>query len=551
MKTIGGYFLYMFVAMGMLMSGFMALGGKADADTAVMLSIMTLSVYFIFTAFVWFIVGHRKHRLHIKTWMVVYAIMMTGIMFTVNRGGPFLLVTSIVSLAIIWFKLLKTERKNPDEIEGGGEILRGTSIADNRDIMHEKSAKNADENSIKIGGVSIPKDAEASHFLFAGGPGTGKSVAISAMLETVRKRGERAIVYDPTGEFLAQFYKDGDVILNPLDARSALWTPWSDASDRADFEQLAEAIIPPDEKQPFFPQSARAILVSLLETTQSVTELTRMIMGADSAELLNIVTKKGMAGLAGSGQTFANSRASMTAPTTCLRYLKNAGNDAFSIKKWVADDKGSGWLFLTSRADQRTVLRPLLTLWLDIAVTGVMMLKPDRARRIWLFVDELPSLQKMPKISTAQAECRKYGLCTVTGIQSVAQLRETYGRDGAEALLGLPQTQTILRLPDPDTAKWASGAIGERHIVRRIENESASGSGGSTGTSQQHATEAAILPSQIQNLPNLEGLLKYPAQAGVTVTRIKLAVKDRPELTDSYVPVKNAASVPTAEVQNA
>ena len=550
MSKVLGYVAYIFLAMGLLMAGFMALGGKADAETAAMITIMMYVMYGGFSAFIWVIVGHRKHKLHIRTAMLTIFIALTTILFSVMSAGPWLLIGAVTNLTIIWFRLLKTESKKADEIEGGGEILRGTSIADNRDILNKKSARSDDDLAIKIGGVTIPKDAEASHFLFVGGPGTGKSVAISAMLETVRKRGERAIVYDPTGEFLGQFYKAGDVILNPLDARSALWTPWSDASDRADFEQIASAIIPDDEKQPFFPQSARALLVSLLESTQSVSELVRMIMGAENNELIQIVKKKGLAGLVGSEDTFSNSRASMTAPTTCLRYLKNAGNAAFSIKKWVANEQNSSWLFLTSRADQRTVLRPLLTLWLDIAVTGVMMLKPNRDRRIWLFVDELPSLQKMPKIGTAQAECRKYGLCVVTGIQSIAQDREIYGKDGAEALLGLPQTQCILRLPDPDTAAWASKAIGERHIVRRIESESASGSGGSSGTSQQHATEAAILPSQIQCLPNLEGLLKYPAQAGVTVTRIKLQVKNRPEVTDSYIPIKSAA-VPTAEVQNA
>lgn len=546
MTKVLGYAAYIFLAMGLLMSGFMALGGKSDAGNAAMITLLMYVMYGGFSAFIWVIVGHRKHKLHIRTAMLTIFIALTTILFSVMSAGPYLLIGAVVNLSIIWFRLLKPEAKTPDQIEGGGEILRGTSIADNRDILQNKSSKSDDELAIKIGGVSIPSGAESSHFLFAGGPGTGKSVAISAMLETVRKRNQRAIVYDPTGEFLAQFYRPGDAILNPLDGRSENWVPWSDAHSRVDYEQIASAIIPDDEKQPFFPQSARALLVSLFEHTDSIEELTRMIMGAGNDELMNIVKEKGMGGLIGSAQTFANSRASMTAPTTCLRYLKD-GTGRFSIKKWVENEDNNGWLFLTSRADQRTVLRPLLTLWLDLAVTGVMMLKPDRNRRIWLFVDELPSLQKMPKIGVAQAECRKYGLATVTGIQSVAQLREIYGRDGAEALLGLPQTQTILRLPDPDTSKWASGAIGERHIVRKIESETASGSGGSSGTSQQHATEAAILPSQIQGLPDLEGLLKYPGQAGVTVTRIKLQVKTRPEVTDSYMPIKGAAE----EVQNA
>ncbi len=535
MAKVLGYLAYIFLAMGLLMGGITSLGGGSDAEMALMVSFMTYIMYGGFSVAAWVIVGHRKHKLHIKTAMLVFAIFIASAFFAVMSAGPWLLISAVVNLTIIWFRLLKPETKAPDEIEGGGEILRGTVIADNRDIMQDKSSKKSDDLAIKIGGVTIPKQIEASHFLMLGGPGTGKSTAISDMLETIRKRGQRAIVYDSTGEFLAKFYKDGDTILNPLDARSADWVPWSDADCRADYEQIAAAIIPDDEKQPFFPQSARALLVSLLEHTDSIEELTRMIMGADSDELMNIVKSKGMAGLIGSGQTFANSRASMTAPTTCLRYLKGGAN-RFSIKEWVADEDNNSWLFLTSRANQRAVLRPLLSLWIDIAVTGVMLLKPNMDRRVWMIVDELPSLQKMPKISMAMAECRQFGLATLVGVQSISQLRETYGRDGADALLGLPQTQMILRLPEPEAAGWASKAIGDRHIIRKIENESASGSGGSTGTSQQHATEPAILPSQIQGLPNFEGFLKYPSSGGVVVTRIKLRRTDRPDIAPNYVP---------------
>lgn len=442
-----------------------------------------------------------------------------------------------LNLWLVWRLLLRRPKdRNPTEDDAGGKLVRGTKIYDYRDSKMQKASKTV----ITIGGVEIPREAEPSHFLWAGGPGTGKSVGISAMLEVIRNRNERAIVYDPTGEFLSQFYREGDIVLNPLDARSAPWTPWSDASSQADYEQIASGIIPDDERQPFFPQSARAILVSILGEVHTVQELLRLIMSADSLELTEMVKRQGMGGLVGSDATFANSRASMTAPTTCLRYLRDPrpGEKPFSIREWVMDEKANAgrWLFLTSRADQRAVLRPLLSLWIDVAVTGVMMMAPSRERRIWLAVDELPSLQKMPKIGVAMAECRKYGFCVAAGIQSVAQLREPYTRDGAEALLGLPQTQVILRLPDPDTAAWASKAAGDRHIIRGVQGESSSSSGGGESTTYQHATEAAILPAQIQALPALEGILKYPAAGGVVVARIRLVPKDRPTVAQAYIP---------------
>ena len=483
----------------------------------------------------------------------------TSLLFLTGvKGGGVLAVVAVAGMlecSLLWrlFVTYPDKASNKDEIEGGGEILRGTRVRDAR-ADTKTAAKNT---TITIGGIPIPRESEPSHFLLAGAPGVGKSTVISDMLEVVRNRNERACIYDPAGEFMARFYRDGDVILNPLDDRSAPWTPWADATSQADFEQIAAGLIPDDERQPFFPQSARALLVTILSEAKSVKELVNYIMSVSNDDLIAMVEKHGLIGLVGSNQTFSNSRASMTAPTTCLRYLRDpkAGEMPFSIREWVANEKRNEgrWIFLTSRADQRATLRPLLSLFIDTFVTGVMMLPPDleRKRRIWLFVDEAPTLQKMPKLIEAMAEGRKFGLCEVVGFQNVAQARERYGRDGAESFLGLPQTQLIMRLPDPDTAKWGSGIVGERHIVRGVKGESATAQGGGESTTFQHATEPAILPSQVQGFPDLEGILRYMGQTEMMTARIKLARKDRPPRTEAYIPTTHDLGVLPAGAQPA
>lgn len=444
-------------------------------------------------------------------------------------------------------RILLHKKKNlvTDEDDSGGELVRGTRVYDYRD-QKRRPEKN-DGKTIFIGGVPIPRESEPSHFLLAGAPGVGKSTVISDMLEVVRNRNERACIYDPAGEFASRFYRSGDVILNPLDARSAPWTPWADATSQADFEQIAAGLIPDDERQPFFPQSARALLVTILSEARSVKELVHYIMSVNNDDLIAMVEKHGLIGLVGSNQTFSNSRASMTAPTTCLRYLRDPkpGELPFSIREWVTTEKRNEgrWIFLTSRADQRATLRPLLSLFIDTFVTGVMMLPPDRARRVWLFVDEAPTLQKMPKLVEAMAEGRKFGLCEVVGFQNVAQARERYGKDGAESFLGLPQTQLIMRLPDPDTAKWGSGIVGDRHIIRAVEGESTSSQGGGESTTYQHSTEPAILPAQIQGLPNLEGILRYMGAQEMMTARVRLTRKDRAANTAAYVPTTHDMGV--------
>jgi type IV secretory pathway TraG/TraD family ATPase VirD4 len=121
----------------------------------------------------------------------------------------------------------------------------------------------------------------------------------------------------------------------------------------------------------------------------------------------------------------------------------------------------------------------------------------------------------------------------------------SYGRDGAEAILGQPQTQLLLRLPDPETARWASGAIGERHIVREVKGENAGDRGPrSQSTTWQHQIEAAVLPSQIQALPRLEGYLRVADSP--EVRRIRLTPVERPEVAEAFVPLSRGSTPPAA-----
>lgn len=427
---------------------------------------------------------------------------------------------------------------------------RGTQVVDARDISPPPTTARrvrhtrirlatSSASPVEIGGVPIPREVEPQHFLFAGAPGTGKSVAVSNMLAPIRARGERAIVYDPTGEYLSVFFQLGDTILNPLDRRSAAWSPWVDAPlGITDYEKMAEALVPENRDQPFWHQAGRALLASVLAEsaeTGSVEEVVRLIQTASDDELKAVVQRHGLSGMVGSPQTFANVRSAAAAPTTSLRYLRDPvdGSRPFSLRQWAST--GSGWLWLTSRADQHAVLRPLISLWVDLAVTGVMVLSQSHSRRIWLVLDELPTLQRLPALGPALAGGRKYGLASVLGIQSIAQLRESYGRDGAEAMLGQPQTQLLLRLPDPETAQWASRAIGERHVVREIVGESYTPTVSTQSSTWQHRIEAAVLPSEIQALPKLEGYLRVSDSQEVHLVR--LTPVPRTPIAVAYVPV--------------
>jgi hypothetical protein len=121
------------------------------------------------------------------------------------------------------------------------------------------------------GVIRIPQDVETSHLLVVGSTGTGKSQLLVQLMHEIKYRDEGAIIYDPDGEFAAEFYdpKRGDIILNPLDKRCPYWCPASELAGNEESLTLAAALFPDpakaEEKNTFFQRAPRQILARLFE----------------------------------------------------------------------------------------------------------------------------------------------------------------------------------------------------------------------------------------------------------------------------------------------
>ena len=78
-----------------------------------------------------------------------------------------------------------------------------------------------------LAGIRIAYEDETKHFKFIGTTGTGKSTAIREILSAALARGDRAVIADPDGGYLNNFYnlKRGDVILNPFAPGAMKWNP--------------------------------------------------------------------------------------------------------------------------------------------------------------------------------------------------------------------------------------------------------------------------------------------------------------------------------------
>ena len=465
----------------------------------------------------------------------------------------------IVGGTTSWALVLYWRRRGRKQAED--EFIRGARLVD---ASHLEALIRADEkaSNITIGGVPNISGGEMKHTLISGAVGTGKSVCILEILDCVRKQGKRAIVYDPTGEFTELYYREGrDVILNPLDARSRNWNLWREIREDVDYRSFATSLVQvKSQTDPFFEQSARIIAEELFRklaqtggaTNQAVYDAAAKLTLQELFELLKGTSGANLIDPAGE-RTALSVRSAFLNAMNSFRYLHDEG-EAFSIREWVANDSADSWLFIPSRRDQHEAIKPLITLWLEIAILGVMNLPPIREPRFWLVIDELPSLQKIESLRTAVAETRKYGLCGVFGLQSVAQLRDLYGKDIAQTIMGLCQTWVVLRVADSETAKYLSETLGQADIQEKDEGLSFGAESNRDGTNlvSKRTERAIVLASEIQHLPDLEGYMRVPG--AYPVAKIKLQYRDRAKIAAPFVPRQQgvfAAAAAPAEAADA
>ncbi len=375
-------------------------------------------------------------------------------------------------------------------------------------------------SDIKLDALPLVKNSETSHTLITGTTGSGKTNCFHTLLPQIRKRGDSSIVIDTTGDLISRYYREGrDLILNPLDERSQKWDLWEECLTAEELENFAEAFIPHKGKghDPFWEIASRKILTTAIDMTKEnrdMNELYHLLACSnirtyhdffEGTAAATFTDKEG-------GKTTISVRSNLVAQIACFEYLNNDSKEGFSIRKWLKTDPKDQWLFITSTTTQRQLLRPLMSAWVNTAVNSLMALEPDNTRRLWLVVDELPSLNNVPSLKTALAEFRKYGGCILVGLQSFPQLAEVYGDLVSKAMLDLFNTKIMFRTTDPSTSEWVSKVIGEVEYAESQENLSFGANSIRDGVSLGRAEKIkkTVLQSEVSLLRNLECYVKYP-----------------------------------------
>ncbi len=383
---------------------------------------------------------------------------------------------------------------------------------------------------ITIAGVEVPRLDETKHFKLIGTTGTGKSTAIRELLSRAVARGDRAIIADPDGAYLNRFYDRyrGDVILNPFERDSAKWNWFGELQNPYDVEQLATALIPSSEDASTqeWRGYARAFLTAVARRCRGIgcsdsAELWRLLTVAGSDELRPIVAGTPAQPFLDqdNARMFGSIRSVAGSAVAPFEHIQAQRTSLFSVRTWVRKEDSAAILFIPYKAGQIAALRTLIAAWMRLAIFEAMSGVENEDQRLWFVVDELDALGAIDGLKDALARLRKFGGRCVLGFQSVAQVSSTYGAGSAQTIIENCGNTLIFRCSGSEnggTSQFASRLIGEREIMRRQTSRGrdregfwgAHGSRRSTNISEQLATEAAVLPSEIEQLPDLTGYLK-------------------------------------------
>ena len=397
---------------------------------------------------------------------------------------------------------------------------------------------------IALARVLLPAKAEPRGILLCGTPGTGKSQALLSVAVAARNRNDTLVGVDRGGELVQGLHRKGDAIFCPLDRRSEPWSLLAEVRSDIDRDTLGELLFPQrGDGSPgdFFQAAAAVVFKAVLavcvdgnngqvwRTLSNKKVLVDALKGTAAEQYLEAREWGGIYG------NLMNS-------LQWLKYLPpSAGREAFSIRRFIRESDakpGRAMWGIIPKAAAAT-LNPMAALLVGLVAHEALSLPPSDSRRIWLPTDELGNLPMLSNFSTVMSEGRKHGLCPISGVQSIAQLRIIYGRDGAQELMSCYQTWLILRQGDAESAESMSKHIGDKEVREWHQSEGAStGEGRNTsnrGRSEHVRVKRSVLARELQELPDRHGFLclsPYPPAA------VDLPLIELPAVASRFEPLQ-------------
>lgn len=428
-------------------------------------------------------------------------------------------------------------------------------------------AKNKVSVSICAEGQDVSVPSAERGVLVMGQPGSGKTYSvIDPLVRSALRQGFPVVLYDfkyPTQTrrvlayarhlgYQTQVFAPGfeeSCVFNPLDLLSS-----SDDSETA--RQLAEVLnrnfklaSQKSGEDPFFgpagDQLAEAALLTAkgspypdLMMVQSLLSLDRLPERLLEATHLSSWVRASYGqflSTASSEKTAASIVA--TASALFTRFLKPQIARSFVGTSGLDYDlQGKKLLVLGIDRQRRDVVLPLVATLLHMLIQHNT--HAHRRDPLVLALDELPTLY-LPALVNWLNENREDGLVSILGLQNLAQLERTYGKETSQAIFGACATKFLFNPGEKDSAEYVSQMLGQESILQRALSRSYSKGGASHSYSETEKTRPLLEAAALLKLQQGNCILLNPEYANARECALPLRLMVR--LTKNEVKIATMA----------
>lgn len=406
-----------------------------------------------------------------------------------SRFDAAMLVSIIAGIAVTW--VIGRPYSNT-------KILAGRRLFEGK-AAHRQIARVAKEEIVRSGaGVKLHKsfpwamsrDRETTHFWMIGSVGSGKTVAITALVDSVLARistsagTDKILIYDNKGDFTSSL-NTSFAFLAPWDARSMAWDIAKDCTNSQDARELAAYIVP-EGHDPMWHQAARQILSAVIQKLQSEkpgnwtwSDLHQQACSSQD-ELLAVIkcfAPEALNFIQSESKTtdgiLINLGSSLTDVAVLAKVWGSSSSaQRFSLSQWLLDLNPEHRVVIlqgSGRYPEMTKGYVQAAISLLAGRINSAELPDDRQRRVWLVLDEFPQLGKLDRVGSIIAVGRSKGVCCVLGVQDASQIMEIYGEHAGKAWPAMIKTQIIARTNPGETADYiAKMMVGYATIERTI-----------------------------------------------------------------------------------
>lgn len=354
------------------------------------------------------------------------------------------------------------------------------------------------ELTLRFGSGAIKYEGATSHFAVIGAPQSGKTTMIRLLMQSVFELATnkgvpaRMLVYDSKGEMLPVLHgmfehlgrtdaEEKITLLDPFDRRGAIWDLAADITRPAHIQGLGAMLIQAEDGEDLVvSNSARVVLEnivsSFIEHSPRRWTLRDLCLSIETDSIIEAVLKRSthtewvLGALFQDAETTAKIVAKLTAAMKGYRDIaaiwdnavREGKNKQFNLRQWLQSDDGI-LVFRNSknRVEIDAINQLFFRRFAEIILDEQGELAADDLRRTWIILDGFPATGPLDGAVDLAAQSRRKGIAFVLGFQDSDRAHTIHSKDGqgrevAGQLLNQCSNLALLRMSDPDTAKWAS-----------------------------------------------------------------------------------------------